>query len=157
MRAVLLAAAALAGLTTAAFAAGDTDPFMYFTKDQAFATVAVPKADGSATSNIVSNHDDFSASIVQRTVSGKAETHEFYTDYLVVVEGTARIAIGGKVNGNAKNPNGAAGEWLGASITGGKTYDFKPGTMIVIPKGVPHQMLLPANGKLHYLAFKRKG
>src|SRR4051794_8941078 len=115
MRAILIAVA-LAGLTaTAAFAAGDGDAFKYMTKEQAFDLVKTPKADGSATSLIIANHDLFSEQVVQRTVSGKVETHELWTDYMVIVEGNATITIGGKVTGNAKNPNGAAGEWLGAS------------------------------------------
>jgi mannose-6-phosphate isomerase-like protein (cupin superfamily) len=159
---VMLAATALAGLfatglSTVAFAAGDGDALQYFTKEQAFATVSKPKPDGSATSNIISQHDAFSEQIVQRTVSGKVETHELWTDYMVVVDGNATITIGGTVKGNAKNPNGQVGEWLGASSTGGKVYDLKPGVVLIIPKGVPHWMQLPANGKLHYVAFKRKG
>ena len=157
MRAILLAAAALAGLSTAAFAAGDTDAFRYLTKDQAFALVSKVDPNGGATSNLLSNHDAFSEAVVQRTVSGKVETHDLYTDYMVIVEGKATITIGGKVSGNAKNPNGQPGEWLGASSTGGKVYDLVPGAMIIIPKGTPHWMQLPAGGKLHYIAFKRKG
>jgi len=157
MRAILLSAAALAGLSTAAFAAGDMDALQYFTKDQAFATVAKPKPDGSATSNIISQHDAFSEQIVQRTVSGKVETHDLWSDYMVVVEGNATVTIGGTVKNNAKNPNNQPGEWLGESSTGGKVYDLKPGVVLIIPKGIPHWMQLPKNGKLHYIAIKRKG
>ena len=157
MRAILTAVALSCLTATAAFAAGDTDALKYMTKEQAFDLVKTPKADGSATSVIISNHDLFSEQVVQRTVSGKVETHELWTDYMVIVEGNATITIGGKVTGNAKNPNGQAGEWLGASSTGGKVYDLKPGVTIIIPKGIPHWMQLPANGKLHYVAFKRKG
>jgi mannose-6-phosphate isomerase-like protein (cupin superfamily) len=157
MRAILIAAT-LAGLTiTAAFAADTTDAFKYMTKEQAFDLVKTPKADGSATNVYYANHADFSEQVVQRTVSGKVETHELWTDYMVIVEGNATITIGGKVTGNAKNPNGQAGEWLGTSSTGGKVYDLKPGVTMIIPKGIPHWMQLPANGKLHYIAFKRKG
>ena len=157
MRAILLAAA-LAGLTaTAAVAAGEGDAFKYLTKEQACDLVKTPKADGSATNVFLATHDDFNEQVVQRTVSGKVETHELYTDYMVIMEGNATISIGGTVKGNAKNPNGAAGEWLGASSTGGKVYDLKPGVLIIIPKGIPHWMQLPANGKLHYMVFKRKG
>ena len=157
MRAIQLAAAVLAGLSTAAFAAGDMDALQYFTKEQAFATVAKPKPDGSATSNIISQHDAFSEQIVQRTVSGKVETHDLWSDYMVVVEGNATITIGGTVKNNAKNPNNQPGEWLGESSTGGKVYDLKPGVVLIIPKGLPHWMQLPKNGKLHYIAIKRKG
>jgi mannose-6-phosphate isomerase-like protein (cupin superfamily) len=157
MRAILIAAT-LAGLTaTAAFAAGDGDAFKYMTKEQAQALVAKPMADGSATFNNLVKHDDFIEQVVQRTSSGKVETHEFYTDYMVVVDGAATMTIGGTVKGNAKNPNGAAGEWLGDASTGGKVYDLKPGAIIIIPKGVPHWMQLPAGGKIHYMTFKRKG
>ena len=155
---VMLAAAVLAGLAaTAAFAAGDTDAFEYLTRDQAFATVAKVDPTGAATSNYLAKHDDFQEAVVQRTVSGKVETHELYTDYMVISDGKATITIGGTVKGNAKNPNGQPGEWLGTSSTGGKVYDLVPGAMLIIPKGVPHWMQLPAGGHIHYIAFKRKG
>ncbi|MBV9548825.1 MAG: hypothetical protein JO256_04035 [Alphaproteobacteria bacterium] len=157
MRAILLAVAAVAGLSVAAFAADKTDAFKYMTKEQAFDLVKTPKADGSATSVFYANHDVFSEQIVQRTVSGKVETHELWTDYMVIVEGNATITIGGTVKNNAKNPNGQAGEWLGESSTGGKVYELKPGVTMIIPKGLPHWMQLPKNGKLHYVAFKYKG
>lgn len=157
MRAILLAAVALAGLSTVALAAGEKDAFLYMTREQAFATVSKVDPAGNATSNPIINHDDFQEIVVQRTVSGKVETHDLYTDYMMIVDGNATITIGGTVKGNAKNPNGQAGEWLGTSSTGGKVYDLKPGALIVIPKGVPHWMQLPANGKLHYITFKRKG
>jgi mannose-6-phosphate isomerase-like protein (cupin superfamily) len=157
MRAILLAAAALAGISTAALAADKADALKYMTKEQAFDLVKMPKPDGSATSVFYANHDTFSEQIVQRTVSGKVETHELWSDYMVIVEGNATITIGGTVKNNAKNPNGQAGEWLGESSTGGKVYDLKPGVTMIIPKGVPHWMQLPKNGKLHYVAFKYKG
>ena len=157
MRVILLAAAALAGLSAVAFAADTGDALKYMTKEQAFDLVKVPKADGSATSVFNAQHADFSEQIVQRTVSGKVETHEQWTDYMVIVEGNATITIGGTVKANAKNPNGQPGEWLGESSTGGKVYDLKPGVTMTIPKGVPHWMQLPKGGKLHYIAFKWKG
>lgn len=157
MRVILLAVAALAGLSAVASAADTADAFKYMTKEQAFDLVKTPKADGSATNVYFANHDSFSEQIVQRTVSGKVETHELWTDYMVIVDGNATITIGGKVTGNAKNPNGAAGEWLGASSAGGKVYDLKPGVTMIIPKGIPHWMQLPKNGKLQYIAFKYKG
>ena len=157
MRAILTAAIALAGLTTIAMAADTGDAFKYMTKEQAFDLVKTPKADGSATNVYYANHGEFSEQIVQRTVSGKVETHELWTDYMVVVDGNATITIGGKVTGNAKNPNGAAGEWLGTSSAGGKVYDLKPGVTMIIPKGIPHWMQLAKGAKLQYIAFKRKG
>jgi len=161
MRAILLAAIALTGLfsagpATTAFAAGEKDGFLYMTGEQAFATVTKVDPAGNATSNPIINHDDFQEIVVQRTVSGRVETHDFYSDYMMVVEGNGTIAIGGAVKENKKNPNGQPGEWLGTSSTG-KVYDLKPGVLIVIPKGVPHWMQLPRNGKLRYITFKRKG
>lgn len=153
----LLATLPLLGFATAARAADKADPFLYMTKQQAFATVAKADPAGNATSNSIVKHDDFQEIVVQRTVSGKVETHDFYTDYMLIVDGDATITIGGTVKGNAKNPNGQPGEWLGAASTGGKVYDLKPGVLIVIPKGVPHWMQLPKNGMLHYVTFKRKG
>lgn len=156
MRAILLAAVVLAGLSTVALAAGASDPVLYMTGEQAFATVTKIDPAGNATSNPIVNHDDFQEIVVQRTVTGKVETHDLYSDYMIIVDGNATITLGGTVKNNAKNPNGQAGEWLGVSSTGGKVYALKAGVLIVIPKGVPHWMQLPKNGKLHYITFKRK-
>jgi mannose-6-phosphate isomerase-like protein (cupin superfamily) len=154
---ILLAAAALTGLfASAALAQGDADAFRYLTKEQAMALIA-KRAPSGPTVAFLSNHDDFSEALVQRFTSGQPEIHENYTDYMIFLEGKGTISIGGTVKNKRANPNGAKGEWLADSSTGGKVYDLLPGAMIVIPKGVPHWMQLPAGGQLRYLAFKRKG
>ena len=154
---ILLAAAALSGLfASAAMGQGNADAFRYLTKDQAMALIA-KKAPAGPTVAFLSNHDDFSEALVQRFVSGQPEIHELYTDYMIFLEGKGTITIGGTVKNKVANPNGAKGEWLADSSTGGKVYDLVPGAMIIIPKGQPHWMQLPAGGQLRYLAFKRKG
>jgi mannose-6-phosphate isomerase-like protein (cupin superfamily) len=159
---ILLAAAALTGLfasaalTSAVWAQGDADAFRYLTKEQAMASIAKRPASGPAI-NLLSNHDDFSEALVQRFTSGQPEIHENYTDYMIFLEGKGTINIGGAVKNKKANPNGTKGEWLADSSTGGKVYDLVPGAMIIIPKGMPHWMQLPAGGQLRYLAFKRKG
>lgn len=158
MRITMLAAiAASALLAPAAFAAGDTDAFRYLTREQAFALVAKPDPKGGPVSNNLAKHDDFSEAVVMRTKSGEVEVHDLYTDYMVMVEGTATMTVGGTMKNKHANPNGAAGEWLADSSTGGKVYDLKPGVMVIIPKGQPHWIQLPNGGTFRYIAFKRKG
>jgi mannose-6-phosphate isomerase-like protein (cupin superfamily) len=158
----ILLAAALTGLltsaalTSAVWAQGDADGFRYLSKDQAMALIAKRPATGPAIS-MLSDHADFSEALVQRFVSGQPEIHENYTDYMIFLEGKGTITIGGAVKNKKANPNGAKGEWLADSSTGGKVYDLVPGAMIIIPKGIPHWMQLPAGGQLRYLAFKRRG
>jgi mannose-6-phosphate isomerase-like protein (cupin superfamily) len=109
------------------------------------------------TVSYLSNHTDFSEALVQRFVSGQPEVHDNYTDYMIFLEGKGTITVGGAVKNKHAHPNGTKGEWLADSSTGGKVYDLVPGAMIIIPKGIPHWMQLPAGGQLRYLAFKRRG
>lgn len=154
---ILFAAVALTGLFSAnAFAQGDTDAFRYLTKAEAMALIAKRDPAGPTVSYL-SNHTDFSEALVQRFVSGQPEIHDNYSDYMIFLEGKGTITVGGAVKNKHAHPNGTKGEWLADSSTGGKVYDLVPGAMIIIPKGIPHWMQLPAGGQLRYLAFKRRG
>ncbi len=67
-----------------------------------------------------------------------AEVHDASDDVFYVLEGSAELTLGGKL----ENPKeSAAGEWKSDKIIGGTTYTIKKGDLIVIPRGTPHQRI----------------
>jgi mannose-6-phosphate isomerase-like protein (cupin superfamily) len=89
--------------------------------------------------------------VTTRDSSGIHERHEFFTDIFVVQKGSARLLTGGTVDGQKET---SPGEWRGGTIRGGTTTELHPGDVVVIPAGIPHQMLLNPGERIAYLAFK---
>jgi mannose-6-phosphate isomerase-like protein (cupin superfamily) len=65
-----------------------------------------------------------------------AEVHDASDDVYYVLEGTARLTLGGKLDTPREI---SPGEWRSKTIAGGKTFDIKQGDLIVVPRGTPHQ------------------
>ena len=65
--------------------------------------------------------------------------------------GRARLLYGGTAEGErASSP----GEWKGGTIRRGTEAEIKPGEIVVIPAGIPHQLLLPPGESFYYFVFK---
>jgi mannose-6-phosphate isomerase-like protein (cupin superfamily) len=65
-----------------------------------------------------------------------AEVHDASDDVYYVLEGTATLTLGGKLD----SPREAEpGEWRSPRIIGGQTFEIKKGDLIVVPHGTPHQ------------------
>ena len=86
----------------------------------------------------------------RRDSDGVPEVHEGFTDIFVVQRGTATLRYGGTVAGNKVT---TPGEWRGGTIQKGTDAVLHPGDVVVIPAGIPHQ-LLPAAPDFVYLTFK---
>ncbi len=86
----------------------------------------------------------------RRDSDGVPELHEGFTDIFVVQRGTATLRYGGTVAGNKVT---TPGEWRGGAIQKGTEAVLHPGDVVVIPAGIPHQ-LLPAGADFVYLTFK---
>ena len=86
----------------------------------------------------------------RRDSDGVPELHEGFTDIFVVQRGTATLRYGGTVAGNKVT---TTGEWRGGAIQKGTEAVLHPGDVVVIPAGIPHQ-LLPAGPDFVYLTFK---
>ena len=88
----------------------------------------------------------------RREGPGMAEVHEFDTDIVHVLEGTATIVTGGEaVNLRMTAPE----EFRGASISGGSVRELKPGDVLVIPNGVPHWFRSVSGPFLYYVVKVR--
>src|SRR5205085_5144170 len=65
-----------------------------------------------------------------------AELHDASDDVYYVLDGSATLTLGGKL----ESPREAEpGEWRSPKIIGGQTFEIKKGDLIVVPRGTPHQ------------------
>lgn len=71
----------------------------------------------------------------RREAAGMAEVHDWDTDIIYVLEGTANIVTGGSVLD--PKPTGP-GELRGKSIQGGESRRLVKGDVIIVPNGTPH-------------------
>jgi mannose-6-phosphate isomerase-like protein (cupin superfamily) len=107
-------------------------------------------ASGLATQTIKKYSTDYSM-LAFRTQSGKAELHEKFADFYVVVEGKATLVSGGTmVNGKSTGP----GEVRGDSIQDGKETKLKKGDIVHIPANIPHQLMLTKGDTFQYFIVK---
>ena len=107
-------------------------------------------ASGLATQTIKKYSTDY-AMLAFRSQSGKAELHEKFADFYVVVAGNATLVSGGKmVNGATTAP----GEVRGDSIQGGEDTKLKKGDIVHIPANIPHQLTLAKGDTFQYFIVK---
>jgi mannose-6-phosphate isomerase-like protein (cupin superfamily) len=106
---------------------------------------------GATNSFQIAQWEGLSNMIGRRDTSGVHERHEGFTDIFVVQRGRARLLYGGTAEGErASSP----GEWRGGTIRGGTEAELKPGDIVVIPAGIPHQLLLQPKESFYYFVFK---
>jgi mannose-6-phosphate isomerase-like protein (cupin superfamily) len=92
--------------------------------------------------------------LTTRDSAGVHERHEGFTDIFVIQKGSARLLYGGTADGQRET---TPGEWRGGTIRGGTQTELRPGDVVVVPAGIPHQMLLNPGERIAYLAFKVAG
>jgi mannose-6-phosphate isomerase-like protein (cupin superfamily) len=66
----------------------------------------------------------------------QAEVHDASDDVYYVLEGTATLTLGGKLEAPREVE---PGEWRSPRIIGGQTFEIKKGDLIIVPRGTPHQ------------------
>ena len=67
-----------------------------------------------------------------------AESHDDSDDVYYVLEGSAQLTLGGKLD-NPKEQSPV--EWRAEKILDGKTFTIKKGDLIVVPRGTPHHRI----------------
>ena len=75
-----------------------------------------------------------------RTTSGGAEVHAHFDDLMIVQQGSATLVTGGTV---VDPQTSGSGETHGTRVEGGQSQQIKAGDVLIIPAGVPHQLLIP--------------
>jgi mannose-6-phosphate isomerase-like protein (cupin superfamily) len=89
--------------------------------------------------------------IVRRDSAGEVELHWRMNDIFVVKSGRATVTLGGRIEHNHET---APSEWRGGEIIGGTKHELSAGDLLLIPAGVPHQVIVPAGGTFTYFAIK---
>ena len=79
----------------------------------------------------------FSLNIVHRQGKEDPQWHQDEVDLYIIQEGTATMLTGGELLD--PQPSGTNGDKRGSSIKGGVSQVVKPGDVVFIPPGVPHQ------------------
>lgn len=65
-----------------------------------------------------------------------AELHDASDDVYYVLEGSATLVLGGKLDAPKEVE---PGEWRSPKIIEGKIYEINKGDLVVVPRGTPHQ------------------
>jgi len=65
-----------------------------------------------------------------------AELHDASDDVYYVLDGSATLVLGGKLEEPKETD---PGEWRSPRIIDGKTVEIKKGDLVVVPRGTPHQ------------------
>jgi uncharacterized protein GlcG (DUF336 family) len=74
----------------------------------------------------------------RREAPGEVEYHEHTVDVMHVLEGNATVVLGGEMRDVREI---APGELRAAGVEGGLRRDLRPGDVLAIPGGVPHQFV----------------
>jgi mannose-6-phosphate isomerase-like protein (cupin superfamily) len=69
-------------------------------------------------------------------VGAAAELHDASDDVYYVLDGSATLTLGGKLDSPKETD---PGEWRSPRIIDGKTIEIKKGDVIIVPRGTPHQ------------------
>jgi mannose-6-phosphate isomerase-like protein (cupin superfamily) len=91
------------------------------------------------------------AMLSYRSRDGEAEVHENFADVFYVLEGRATLVTGGTV---ACSKRIGPGETRGSSVEGGARQPLRPGDVVHVPAGVPHQMLVGSETPITCLVLK---
>jgi len=65
-----------------------------------------------------------------------AELHDASDDVYYVLEGSATLVLGGKLDAPKETE---PGEWRSPRIIDGKTVEISKGDLVIVPRGTPHQ------------------
>jgi len=106
---------------------------------------------GAINSVQIARWDGLSNMIGRRDGAGVPERHEAFSDIFVVQRGSATLRYGGTTEAEKLT---TPGEWRGGTIRNGSEAVLRPGDIVVIPAGIPHQLLPGAGEHFVYLTFK---
>lgn len=141
MKTVMVVLAALGMAIPAATLTGDKSQVIGASELQSQLAQLVPaaKAKGSSGSTMLTT-GNLALKLSVRSTSGGAEVHANYDDLMIVQQGSATLITGGTV---VDSQTGSDGETHGTKLTDGTSRTITVGDIVVVPAGVPHQLLVP--------------
>jgi mannose-6-phosphate isomerase-like protein (cupin superfamily) len=80
-----------------------------------------------------------------------AELHDASDDVYYVLEGSARLTLGGRLDAAHEI---SPGEWRSKTINGGETFEITKGDLIIVPRGTPHQRVTIAGKEFTLILVK---
>jgi len=95
--------------------------------------------------------NSFSKIVNMGPFDAEPETHKYWTDVYIVLEGEALLITGEKLQNFREIGNG---EYRGGEIVNPEETYLKKGSIAVIPKGTPHK--LKVNDNLRQIVMKIK-
>jgi mannose-6-phosphate isomerase-like protein (cupin superfamily) len=154
MKVLIAMVAALAVGAPTAMLSGDKALVIPNADIKAHATAMIPQArpTGSA-GDFIARYGNLGVEISVRTANGVGELHNNFDDLMIVKEGTATLVTGGSL---VDPKPGVDGEVRGTSVAGGESKKIGPGDVVIVPAGVPHQILVPAGTVYKSLVAKIK-
>jgi uncharacterized protein GlcG (DUF336 family) len=84
----------------------------------------------------------------RRDAPGEVEYHAHTVDVMHVLEGSATVVLGGRMRDVREV---APGELRATEVDGGAPRDLKPGDVLAIPNGVPHQFVAVSDPFLYFV------
>ena len=116
------------------------------------ALIPQTKTTGSAGPTIA-DYGKLSLMLSVRTADGVGELHQNQDDIMIVKKGTATLVTGGTL----VDPKTVSdGELRGTSVKGGVSKSLGPGDVVIVPAGLPHQLLIPKGTAYESLIAKVK-
>lgn len=149
--AVVASAASSTSAQTPATAAPPVTDSVQILSTARLAALADSLPAGASVNRDIARFDGLTNMFSRRDTSGVPERHEGFSDIFIVQRGRARLRYGGSTEGARSS---SAGEWRGGTIRNGTEAEIGPGDVIVIPAGIPHQLLLPPRASFYYFVFK---
>lgn len=108
-------------------------------KSQLDALVPQAKPTGSA-GPVVATYGNLGLMLSVRTANGVGELHQHFDDLMIVEQGSATLVTGGSL----VDPHPISeGEIRGTSVQNGTSKILGVGDVVIVPAGVPHQLLIP--------------
>ena len=140
MNVAVAMAASLVLVVPAAMLTGDKAEVIPAHELQAQLAQLAPQARASGSSgSTLASYGHLALKLSVRTASGGAEIHARYDDLMIVQQGSATLIIGGTV---VDAQPGSDGETKGTSVQGGKAQTISAGDVVIVPAGLPHQLLI---------------
>ena len=99
--------------------------------------LAAAKGSSGAT---LASYGNLALMLSVRTTSGGGEIHQHFDDLMIVQQGSATLVTGGTLADPNTGPNG---EIKGTSVQNGTSQTIAVGDIMIVPAGVPHQLLIP--------------
>lgn len=96
------------------------------------------KATGSA-GPVIASYGNLGLMLSVRTANGGGEVHKNFDDLMIVQQGSATLVTGGSLVDPKPGDNG---EIRGISVKDGNSQPLKVGDVVIVPAGLPHQLLV---------------